>query len=163
MSVSPRTITILISNWPQTQKFSQFFFKIQAGKTFSYHGHVLVTLHVQLLCSDWLNLTGEFMRKIYAASWKLLFDSWSWQSFESTCDVFNCLFPLDVKKWTWACDHLKTGNLSADNLKKILDLDGSTPEPAIRSSDTGQRVPCFNSCQLMTSLMCNQLSPGLPK
>ena len=25
MSVSPRTITILISNWPQTQKFSQFF------------------------------------------------------------------------------------------------------------------------------------------
>ena len=30
------------------------FFKIQAGKTFSYHVHVLVTLHVQFLCSDWL-------------------------------------------------------------------------------------------------------------
>ena len=26
MSVSPRTITILISNWPQTQKLSQFFY-----------------------------------------------------------------------------------------------------------------------------------------
>ena len=25
------------------------------------------------------------------------FDSWSWQSFDSTCDVFNCLFPLDVQ------------------------------------------------------------------
>ena len=25
MSVSPRTITILTSNWPQTQKFNQFF------------------------------------------------------------------------------------------------------------------------------------------
>ena len=25
------------------------------------------------------------------------FDSWSWQSFLSTCDVFNCLFPLDVQ------------------------------------------------------------------
>ena len=25
MSVSPRTITILISNWPQTQKLSPFF------------------------------------------------------------------------------------------------------------------------------------------
>ena len=25
------------------------------------------------------------------------FDSWSWQSFVSTCDVFNCLFPLDVQ------------------------------------------------------------------
>ena len=31
-----------------------FFFLIQAGKTISYHGHVLVTLHVQFLCSDWL-------------------------------------------------------------------------------------------------------------
>ena len=25
------------------------------------------------------------------------FDSWGWQSFVSTCDVFNCLFPLDVQ------------------------------------------------------------------
>ena len=31
---------------------------------------------------------------------------------------------------------------------KILDLNGSTPEPAIRSSDTGQQIPCFDSCQL---------------
>ena len=58
MSVSSRTIKILISNWPQTQSF----FKIQAGKTFSYHGHVLVTLHVQFLCSDWL----KFDRWVHA-------------------------------------------------------------------------------------------------
>ena len=38
------------------------------------------------------NLTGVFMRKIYAAS-----VSWSGQSFASTCDAFNCLFPLDVQ------------------------------------------------------------------
>ena len=44
-------------------------------------------------------------------------------------------------------------------LQKILDLDGSTPEPAIRSGDTGQRIPCVDSCQLMTTLICNQLSP----
>ena len=25
------------------------------------------------------------------------FDSWGWQSFVSPCDVFNCLFPLDVQ------------------------------------------------------------------
>ena len=25
------------------------------------------------------------------------FDSWNWQSFVSTCDVFNCLFPLNVQ------------------------------------------------------------------
>ena len=76
---------------------------------------------------------------------------------------------------------MKTSNLSADNLKKVLDLDGSTPEPAIRSvdldgsitepeirsGDTGQWIPCFDSCQLIHGyylrLMCNQFPPGLPK
>ena len=43
------------------------------------------------------NLTGEFMRKIYAASGNLFTDSWSWQSFVSSWDVFNCLFLLDVQ------------------------------------------------------------------
>ena len=43
------------------------------------------------------NLIGEFMRKIYAASGKLFTDSWSWQSFMSSCVAFNCLFPLDVQ------------------------------------------------------------------
>ena len=33
-------------------------FLIQAGKTFSNHGHVLVTLRVQFLCSDWLKFDG---------------------------------------------------------------------------------------------------------
>ena len=42
-----------------------------------------------------------------------------------------------------------------DNFKKILELDGSTPEPAILSGDAGQRIPCFDSCQLITTLMCN--------
>ena len=58
---------------------------------------------------------------------------------------------------------LETSKLSADNFKKILDLDRSTPEPAIRSGDIGQRILCFDSCQLTTTLMCNQLSAGLPK
>ena len=43
------------------------------------------------------NLTGEFMRKIYAASGNLLTDSWSWQSFVSSCDVLDCLFLLGVQ------------------------------------------------------------------
>ena len=43
------------------------------------------------------NLKGEFMRKIYAASGNLLTDSWSWQSFVSSCDVLNCLFLLGVQ------------------------------------------------------------------
>ena len=65
-----RTIKILISNWPRTRKFSQL---LQAGKTvafdFSRHVHALVTLYVQFYALIGQNLTGEFMRKIYAASW----------------------------------------------------------------------------------------------
>ena len=41
---------------------------------------------------------------------------------------------------------------------KKLDLDGTTSEPAIRSSDTGQRIPCFDSCRLITTLMSNMCS-----
>ena len=37
------------------------------------------------------HLTGEFMRKIYASSGNLLTDSWSWQSFVSSCDVLRWL------------------------------------------------------------------------
>ena len=43
------------------------------------------------------DLTGELMRKIYAASGNLLTDSWSWQSFVSSCDVLNCRFLLGVQ------------------------------------------------------------------
>ena len=93
------TIKILISNWPRTRKFSQL---LQAGKTvafdFSRHVHALVTLYVQFLCSDW----SKFDRWVHAENLcsilnLVYFDSWSWQSFVSTCDVFNRLFPLDVQ------------------------------------------------------------------
>ena len=72
--------------------------KKQVGKTFCYHGHALITLYVQFVCPDW----SEFDRWVHAENLysilKLVyFDSWSWQSFVSTCDVFNCLFPLDVQ------------------------------------------------------------------
>ena len=79
-----RTVKILIANWPRTQKFSQL---LQAGKTvsfdFSHHGHALVTLYVQCLCSYW----SKFDR------WVLVyFDSWGWQGFVSTCDVLTVFF-----------------------------------------------------------------------
>ena len=80
------TIKILISNWPQTRKY------------FAHHCHALVSLYVQLYTLIGQNLTGELMWKIYAASWIFFyFHSWGWQSFVSTWDVFNCLFPLDVQ------------------------------------------------------------------
>ena len=93
------TIKILISNWPRTQKFSQL---LQAGKTvafdFSRHVHALVTLYVQFLCSDW----SKFDRWVHVENLcsilnLVYFDSWSWERFVSTCDVFNCLSPRNVQ------------------------------------------------------------------
>ena len=92
-------IKILTSNWPRTRKCSHL---LQAGKTvffdFANHGHALVTLYFQFLCSDW----SKFDRWVHVENLcsilnLVYFDSWSWQSFVSTCDVFNCLFPLDAE------------------------------------------------------------------
>ena len=96
---------VLSRFWFQTdlgRENSASYLKIQATKTdafhFSYHSHALVTLHVQFLCSDW----SKFDRWVHAENLcsilnLVYFDSWSWQSFVSTCDVFNCLFPLEVQ------------------------------------------------------------------
>ena len=89
-----RTTKILILNWPRTPKFSQL---LQAGKTvpfdFAHHGHALVTLYIQFLCSDW----SKFDRWVHAENLcsilnLVYFDSWSWQSFVSTCDVLTIFF-----------------------------------------------------------------------
>ena len=69
-----RTIKILISNWPRKLRFSQFF---QAGKTCQLLLTFLTkvkrwsrsTSNFYALIDQ--NLSGEFMRKIYAASWNL--------------------------------------------------------------------------------------------
>ena len=89
-----RTIKILISNWPRTRKFSKL---LQAGKTvafdFSHHGHSLRPIFMLWLVKIWqVSSCGKFMQHLETC---LL--CWSWQSFVSTCDVFNCLFPLNVQ------------------------------------------------------------------
>ena len=85
--------------WFRRWKFSQ---PLRAGKTdtfhFSHHSHALITLYVQFLCSDW----SKFDRWVHVENLCIIlklvsFDSWSWPSFVSTCDVFNCLFSLDVQ------------------------------------------------------------------
>ena len=87
---------------PAGRENSATYLKMQAGKTdvflFSHHSHVLITLHDQFLCPEW----SKFYRWVHVEnSYSILklvcFDSWSWQSFVTTCDVFNCLFPLDVQ------------------------------------------------------------------
>ena len=71
MSLWPSTINILISNWHRTRKFSKLFknasredrcflfFSLRSPSTSNFYD----------LIGE--NLTGEFMRKIYAGSWNL--------------------------------------------------------------------------------------------
>ena len=70
MSLWSRTVKILISNWPRTRKFNHFF-KYRRGRTFL----TMVTRWSRSTSNFYTligqKLTGEFMRKIYAASWKL--------------------------------------------------------------------------------------------
>ena len=73
----------LLRFWFQTElgrENSASFLIIQAGKTYSYHCHALVTLYVQFLWSDW----SKFDRWVHAENLcsilKLVyFDNWSWQ------------------------------------------------------------------------------------
>ena len=96
----------LLRFWFQTnlgRENSASYLEIQARKTFSCQGHALVTLYVEFLCSDW----SKFDRWVHAENLcsilnLVYFDGWSWQSFVSTCDFFNCLFLLDVQTWNTA-------------------------------------------------------------
>ena len=69
-----RTIKILISNWPRKLKFRQC---LQAGKTCQLLSTFFTKDTRWLRCTSNFyalidqNLTGEFMRKFYAASWNL--------------------------------------------------------------------------------------------
>ena len=81
-----RTIKILISNGPRKLKFSQF---LRAGMTCQ----LLWTFLTKV--TRWSRSTSNF----YALVGQNLTGafSWSWQSFVSICDVFNCLSPLNVQ------------------------------------------------------------------
>ena len=93
------TFKMLISNWLRTRKFNRLLHYMQGRQ--SLLTFLTVTRWSRSTSNSYVligqNLTGEFMRKIYAASGNLLTDSWSWQSFVSSCDVLNCLFLLDVQ------------------------------------------------------------------
>ena len=92
-----RTIKILISNLPRTRKLSQL---LHAGKAVALTFLPIVTRWSRSTSNFCAligqNLTGESMWKFIQhlesfLLWQLK------QSFVSTCDVFNCLFPLDVQ------------------------------------------------------------------
>ena len=96
----------LLRFWFQTylgHENSASYLKIQAGRTFSYHGHALVTFHVQFLCSDW----SKFDRWVHAENLcsilKLVyFDSWSWPGFFVNLWCFLMSFSTGCTKWNTA-------------------------------------------------------------
>ena len=99
-------------------------------------------------CNSWLNFRVRVQFEIKILIVRL-----------TNTTYFQCIF----KKSTWACDYLKT-NLSADNFKQLtLDLDGSIPEPATRSGDTGWRIPCLDSWQLIKTWVCRLQAPRLAR
>ena len=72
----------------------KFWFQTDLGRE---NSACYYTLYVHFLCSDW----SKFDRWAHAENLcsilnLVYFDSWGWQSFVSTCDVFNFLFPLDA-------------------------------------------------------------------
>ena len=81
-------------------KIQPLFLKNKGGEDlflpWSRVGHALRPIFVFWLVKMWqVSSCGNLcsiLKVVY-------FNSWSWQSFVSTCDVFNCLnlFPLDVK------------------------------------------------------------------
>ena len=93
--------------WPRTRKFSELLQTAGIGRQLLLTFSVMVTRWSRSTSSFYAliaqNLTGEFMRKIYAASGNLFTDSWSWQSCVLlSCDVFNCLFSTGCTKWNTA-------------------------------------------------------------
>ena len=101
MSLWPSTIKILISII-RTQKFSQLF-KNTGGEHLFYHGHALVTLHVQSLCSDWSKFDKWVHAENLCSILKLVyFDSSSWQSFFVDLWCFLLSFPTGCTKWNTA-------------------------------------------------------------
>ena len=92
--VMSRTFKMLILNWSWTRKFNRLL-HLHAGSSIAFD-FLTVTRWSRSTSNFYVligpNLTGEFMRKIFAASGNLLTDSWSWESFVSSCDVLNCLF-----------------------------------------------------------------------
>ena len=59
---------------------------------------------------------------------------------------------MNLKKYTKACDHLKTSNLSADNFKKILDL-----APVVRKEDSA--IYWINYYPLDSAISCRNAYP----
>ena len=98
----------LLGFWFQTdlgRRNSASFFKVQAGKTFSFYGHALVTLNVQFLYSDW----SKFDRWVHAGNlWSILkVVTLTAEADRVLCQLvmFLTVFFLQMYKIKYSCYH----------------------------------------------------------
>ena len=87
------------------------------------------------------------MRKIYAASGNLLTDSWSWESFVSSCDVLNCLFLLGVQNEIQLLSRLFCNSWLVCLLRFLL-----TNAPLVKVIEILFRMASFSKMSLLTCL-----------
>ena len=64
--------------------------------------NMFTTLYVQFLCSDWSKFDRFYAENLCSILKLVYCDSWSWQKFVSSCDVFNCPFSTGRTKWNLA-------------------------------------------------------------
>ena len=83
------TIKILISNWRRKLKLFWLF------SSRSRVGHALRPIFILWLVQKFGRWVHE--QNLCSILNLVYFDSWSWQSFVSTWEVFTCLFPLNVQ------------------------------------------------------------------
>ena len=73
----------------------RFWFQTDLGReNWSRVGHALRPIFMHWLVKIWQWVHAENLCSILKV---VYLDSWRWQNFVSTCDVFNCLFRLDVQ------------------------------------------------------------------
>ena len=74
----------------------KFWFKTDLGRENSasyYRQGRQLLLTLLTMVTRWSRSTSNLCSILNV----VYFDSWSWQSFVSACDVFNCLFPVDAQ------------------------------------------------------------------
>ena len=145
-----RAYVVFMSLWPRTIKIltqadlgrynAASYLKIPAGKTFSYHGHSLVTFYVQFLCSDWLKFDRWVHAEIYAASWNLF-------NLVTEADRVLCQFVMFLSKLSFSTGCKKWNIAAVKSLLLFIGFFGKKCD-AYQSwkSDFAWHRFCFSPC-----------------
>ena len=142
MSLWPSTIKILISNLGHENSAS--YLKIQAGKTFSYHGHALVTLYVQFLCSN----CSKFDRWVHAEKFIQHLETcllWQLKLTEFCVNLWCFLISFSTGCTKWNTAAIKSLLLFMAGLFIVFLVEKCVPCQS-RKSDFGRQHFRFSPC-----------------